>query len=396
MTGRGLRRAHTEPIPIPNPQKMKYPIWALGAMLLLLFACKPATKDHAPMQYQQEDFGSTPAGQTIEKYTFQNAAGMKVSILTYGAIVQSIQTPDRQGNLAEISLGFDDLEGYLGIHPYFGAVVGRYGNRIANGRFSLDEIEYRLAVNNGANHLHGGLKGFDKQVWSVQSVEDDHIRLRYISVDGEEGYPGKLTVDLTYTLTPDNALQIDYQATTDQSTVVNLTNHTYFNLKDGGRSPVGSHELQILADRFTPVDETLIPLGELRAVEGTPFDFRTAKPIGQDINVDSGQVRIGGGYDHNFVLNNATGDLSLAARVYEPETGRTMEVLTREPGVQFYTGNFLDGTVVGKGGAYQHRTAFCLETQHFPDSPNQPQFPSVVLKPGETYATTTVYRFGTR
>lgn len=345
-----------------------------------------------------EPYGVTPDGREVSLYTLTNAHGMEVKITNYGAIVQSLKTPDRNGALADVVLGFDTLDGYLGKHPYFGAIVGRYGNRIAKGKFALDGQEYTLAVNNGPNALHGGLKGFDKQVWTATAFEDDDaagLKLHLVSPDGDEGYPGELTVTVTYMLTNENALEIHYEATTDAPTVLNLTNHSYFNLDGAGNGDILDHSVTINADRFTPVDETLIPTGELRPVEGTPFDFRTAKPLGQDIGADEEQIKFGGGYDHNFVLNKtAAGAMTLAARVHAPESGRVMEVHTTEPGLQFYSGNFLDGTDVGKGGvAYAHRFGFCMETQHFPDSPNQPAFPSTVLRPGENYDTTTVYKF---
>jgi aldose 1-epimerase len=297
--------------------------------------------------------------------------------------------------MADVVLGFDSLEGYLGEHPYFGALIGRYGNRIGKARFTLNGKTYKLAANNNGNHLHGGLVGFDKKVWTAAPVGDDTLELTYLSKDGEEGYPGNLSVKVRYTLTADNELKLGYEATTDKATVLNLTNHSYFHLGGAGSGDSLGHRIQILADRFTPVDKGLIPTGELRPVEGTPFDFRTAHAIGERIDADEEQIRLGGGYDHNFVLNSGGGSLATAAIVVEPVSGRRMEVLTTQPGVQFYTGNFLDGSVKGKGGiAYQKRFSLCLETQHFPDSPNKPKFPSVVLEPGAKFASTTVYRFG--
>lgn len=347
-----------------------------------------------------ESFGNLPSGEEVQLYTLTNKNGMEARIMTYGGIIVSLKVPDRQGKLADVVLGFDNLDAYVKGHPYFGALVGRYGNRIGGGKFELEGQTYTLAQNNGPNHLHGGLEGFDKKVWKAETAESPdgpRLVLRYVSADGEEGYPGELSVKVTYTLTSDNSLRIDYEATTDKATVLNLTNHSYFNFKDGGASPILDHEMLLNADRFTPVDETLIPTGELPPVEGTPFDFRTPVAIGARIEADDEQISYGGGYDHNFVLNRQADGLSLAARVYEPTTGRVMEVLTTEPAVQFYTGNFLDGTLTGKGGAvYRKRAAFCLETQHYPDSPNWPEFPSTVLKPGETYQTTTVFKFSTR
>ncbi len=322
---------------------------------------------------------------------------MEVAITNFGAIVVALKAPGRGGQFADVVLGFDSLDGYLKEHPYFGAIIGRYGNRIAKGRFKLNGVEYKLATNNGENHLHGGIKGFDKVVWAARDVSTPQapaLELRYTSKDGEEGYPGNLDVTVIYTLTEGNELRIDYSATTDKDTVVNLTNHSYFNLAGEGNGDILGHEMMINADAFTPVDAGLIPTGELKKVEGTPFDFRKPAAIGARINADDPQIRYGKGYDHNFVLNRKGGGLELAARVAEPKSGRVMEVLTTEPGIQFYSGNFLDGSVKGKGGkAYQHRYGFCLETQHFPDSPNKPNFPSTVLKPGGKYQTTTVYRF---
>jgi len=352
------------------------------------------------MTLETFDFGTAPDGQAITLYSLTNAHGLRARIMTYGAIVVSLEVPDRDGNRADIVLGYDDLAGYVADNPYFGAIVGRYGNRIAGARFTLDGREYRLAANNGPNHLHGGLRGFDKVVWSAEPVRRSDavgVSMTYVSPDGEEGYPGTLTAHVTYLLTHDDELKILYEATTDKPTVVNLTHHSYFNLLGQGRGDILGHELQILADRFTPVNDTLIPTGERRAVAGTPFDFRAPVAIGARIGAENRQLAFGGGYDHNWILNNQDGDLALAARVFEPTTGRVMEVLTTEPGLQFYSGNFLDGSLTGKDGAvYGHRAGFCLETQHYPDSPNQPEFPPVVLRPGDTYTQATVYRFPTR
>jgi len=331
----------------------------------------------------------------VDLFTLTNAAGVTASITNYGGIVTSLMVPDRAGKMADVVLGFDSLDGYLGEHPYFGALIGRYGNRIGKARFTLNGKTYKLAANNNGNHLHGGLVGFDKKVWTAAPVGDDTLELTYLSKDGEEGYPGNLSVKVRYTLTADNELKLGYEATTDKATVLNLTNHSYFHLGGAGSGDSLGHRIQILADRFTPVDKGLIPTGELRPVEGTPFDFRTAHAIGERIDADEEQIRLGGGYDHNFVLNSGGGSLATAAIVEEPVSGRKMEVLTTQPGVQFYTGNFLDGSVKGKGGiAYQKRFSLCLETQHFPDSPNKPKFPSVVLEPGARFESTTVYRFG--
>ena len=342
-------------------------------------------------------FGQTPDGKAVELYTLTNANGMEVAITTYGGIVVSLTAPDREDNYADVVLGFDDLDGYLAGHPYFGALVGRYGNRIAKGKFTLDGKEYTLATNNGENALHGGIVGFDKKVWRARGAVNRmgvSLALNLKSEDGEEGYPGNLEVKVVYTLTNDDELKIEYSAKTDKATPVNLTNHSYFNLAGQGTGDILGHELMINGDRFTPVDKGLIPTGELKPVEGTPFDFRRPTAIGARIEAEDEQLEFGGGYDHNFVLNASDDDLVLAASVYEPKTGRVMEVYTTEPGVQFYCGNFLDGSNVGKGGkVYNHRNGFCLETQHFPDSPNKPDFPSTILEPGEEYSTTTVYKF---
>ncbi|QDV46283.1 Aldose 1-epimerase precursor [Stieleria neptunia] len=338
----------------------------------------------------------------IQFYTLNNANGMTVRITNYGAIIMSIVVPDRDGNMADVALGYNDIASYTNAvdKPYFGAVVGRYGNRIAKGKFTIDDQEYSLAINNPPNSLHGGIIGFDKVIWNG-SVDDEAnaVTLSYLANDGEEGYPGNLNCSVTYRLTDDNAIEIDYLATTDKATPVNLTQHTYFNLKGEGEGTILGHELMINARRFTPVDETLIPTGKTQAVQGTPFDFTTAKPIGRDIAAENEQLKFGGGYDHNWVLDKGgqTGEMTLAASVYEPKTGRVLEVSTTEPGLQFYCGNFLDGRLTGKSGkSYVHRGGFCLETQHYPDSPNQPNFPSTILKPDDEYVTKTIFKFSTR
>lgn len=364
----------------------------LSKLLIAAFVCAAATLT-MPAFAARRPFGKI-AGKTVELFTLKNSKGMEAAITNYGGIVVSLKTPDKAGKMADIVLGFDSLEGYTKEHPYFGAIIGRYGNRIAKGRFRLNGVEYKLATNNGPNALHGGLKGFDKVVWDVVAADERSVELRYVSKDGEEGYPGTLTATVKYTLTDANELRIDYTATTDKDTVVNLTNHSYFNLAGEGQGDILGHLVEIHADRFTPVDAGLIPTGELKPVAGTPFDFRQPHAIGERIQAKDEQIERGKGYDHNFVLNGEMGRLRPAARVVEPKSGRVMEVLTTEPGIQFYTGNFLDGSVKGKGGkAYQFRYGFCLETQHFPDSPNQPTFPTTVLKPGETYKSTTVYKF---
>ena len=374
--------------------------WLAAAPLVLGLAsflgC--ATPKEAMNQINRQPFGQTPDGQQVELYTLRNSKGAEAKISTYGGIVTSLKVPDRNGKFTDVVLGYGNLAGYLKESPYFGALIGRYGNRIANGKFELNGVVYTLATNNGPNALHGGLKGFDKVVWEpkvLATPEGPGLELRYVSKDGEEGYPGNLSVVAVYTLTEDNALKLQYTATTDKDTVVNLTQHSYFNLK--GEGDILNHEVMIRADKFTPVDSTLIPTGELKPVEGTPFDFRKPTPIGARIDESDEQLKFGGGYDHNWVINKPPGELGLMARVHEPSTGRVLEVLSTEPGLQFYTGNFLDGTLTGKyGWVYQQRSAFCMEPQHFPDSPNQPNFPSVVLKPGETYKNTIIYRFSVR
>jgi aldose 1-epimerase len=353
------------------------------------------------------DLGTLPDGRVARVYTLINAHGLEARITDYGGIVLSLLVPDRDGILGDVVLGYDDLAGYLEVTPYFGAIVGRYGNRIAGARFSLDGVEHALAANDGPNHLHGGEVGFDKVLWSGEPIERDDgagVALRYRSADGEEGYPGTLDVEVDYVLDDRNQLVIDYRASTDAATPVNLTHHSYFNL--AGKGDVLGHRLTVRASRYTPVDATLIPTGELAPVEGTPFDFREPVAIGARIDQDHEQLERGGGYDHNFVLDREDEGSSVspdgrlaamapAARVTEPTTGRVLEVETTEPGLQLYSGNFLDGTITGKGGTvYRHRTGFCLETQHFPDSPNQPAFPSTILRPGEQYRSRTIYRFG--
>jgi aldose 1-epimerase len=333
----------------------------------------------------------------MDIFTLTNKNGVSTKITNYGGIVMSLNVPDKAGQFGDVVLGFDTVEEYLQPHPYFGALIGRYGNRIANGKFTLEGKNYTLAQNNGPNSLHGGLKGFDKVIWDAKPLDTRDgpaLELTYLSKDGEEGYPGNLLVKVIYTLTHDDALRIDYTATSDGTTVINLTHHSYFNLAGAGNGDILDHDLLLNAAHFTPVNETLIPTGEIRPVAGTPFDFTRPTRIGLRINQDDEQLKFGLGYDHNWVLNNTDGSLALAARASEPSSGRVMEVWTTEPGIQFYSGNFLDGSNIGKGGkVYQHRYGFCLETQHFPDSPNQPNFPSTVLKAGQTYTSTTVYKF---
>ncbi len=350
------------------------------------------------MTITKQDFGQTTDGIPATLYTLTNNNGMQVKITNYGGTVTSILAPDKAGSLGEITLGFDNLAQYIKESPYFGCLVGRYANRIAEGKFTLNGVEYVLAQNDVDRHLHGGLVGFDKVVWQAEELSDDNgdaLSLTYQSVDGEENYPGTLDVTVVYTLTNDNELKIDYTATTEVDTVLNLTNHTYFNL--AGSGDILGHELTLNADSFTPIDSTLIPIGELRSVKGTPLDFTSATVIGDRIEQDDEQLKLASGYDHNWIINESAEPLTLAATVYEPTTGRILKTYTTQPGIQFYTGNFLDGTATGWGGrVYHKRTGFCLETQHFPDSPNQPEFPSTVLKPGETYNQTTVYKFSVK
>jgi aldose 1-epimerase len=340
-----------------------------------------------------------PDGATIDVYTLTNSSGMEIRAMPYGAIIMSISVPDRDGQFADVVLGHNSLDKYLTASRYFGAVVGRFGNRIARGRFMLDGREFALAVNNGPNHLHGGVKGFDKVVWQAATFSgpaSSGVTFRYISPDGEEGYPGRVDATVSYTLTDRFELIVEYSATSDKPTPINLTQHTYFNLAGEGTRDVLDHVIAINADRYTPVDDTKIPTGELAPVAGTPFDLRTPTRIGARIDERDSQLVIGGGYDHNFVLNR-TGDSGLlhAARVYEPTTGRILDVATSEPGLQFNTANGLDGAIVGKSGKpYRARDGFCLETQHFPDSPNQTAFPSTILRPGQVYRSRTVFRFG--
>ena len=343
-------------------------------------------------------FGTAPDGTAVDLYTLANGMGAVARIATWGATVVSLEVPDRQGRPGDVVLGFDTLDGYLRYpRAYFGCIVGRYANRIAKGRFTLEGREHVLACNDGENHLHVGVSGFDKVVWKAEPLAARRgagVELSYRSRDGEEGYPGNLEVTVAYALTEGNALEIDYVATADRPTVVNLTHHGYFNLDGAGRGDVLGHVLAIDAGRFTPVGAGLVPTGELRAVRGTPMDFMRPTPIGARIGSKDEQLAFAGGYDHNFVLDRAGGGPSRAARLLSPGSGRALEVLTTEPGLQLYSGNFLDGTVAGKGGrVYGHRSAVCLEAQHFPDSPNQPGFPSTVLRPGETYRATTIYRF---
>ena len=358
---------------------------ALTLLALLLF-CTSAVA-------QVEDFDS------IKLYTLRNSKGMKVKVTNYGAIIQSIIVPDRDGTFADVALGYNKVEDYMNAvdKPYFGAIVGRYGNRIKEGKFTLDGEEYSLATNNSPNHLHGGTIGFDKVVWTVKSADSNKIVLGYLAKDKEEGYPGNLDITVSYAVNNDNTIVVDYLATTDKATPVNLTQHTYFNLKGEGNGDILGHELMLNASKYTPTDATAIPTGETPNVSGTPFDFTKSKAIGRDIEKDHEQLKFGLGWDHNWVIDRSSDGLTLAAKVHEPTSGRTLEVHTTEPGIQFYCGNFLDGRLKGKSGkSYAHRGGFCLETQHYPDSPNQPNFPSSILRPGKTYKTQTVMKFGVK
>jgi len=386
---------------------MKTRFW-INFVLVVTAVCMPGCKKKTPtpeepevketrlMSAEKESFGQTPDGREVDLYTLTNTSGLRAKITNYGAILVSLEVPDGDGNLADITLGYDNLDDYIERGAFFGATVGRYANRIGGAKFVLDGTEYKLAANNGENHLHGGIKGFDKVVWKLDDLKDESnkavVKMSYISEDGEEGYPGNMACTVTYTLTEDNELKISYEAETDKTTVVNLTNHSFFNLAGQGTCDVLGHELTLNADRYTPVDEGLIPTGEIRSVKDSPMmDFTLPMSIGSRIK------QVGDGYDHNYVLNSGGDTLALAARVYEPTSGRVMEVYTTEPGVQLYTGNFLNGSITGKDGkVYDKHYAFCLETQHFPDSPNKPNFPSAVLLPGQKYVSETVHRFYTK
>jgi aldose 1-epimerase len=369
--------------------------------LLFIAVAVSGSLAEAKSKMHKQTFGKTEEGQQVDLYTLTNKNGVEVAITNYGGTVVSWKVPDRNGQVADVVLGYDNVKDYEAGKAYFGATVGRYANRIAHGKFTLNGATYTLAKNDGENHLHGGIKGFSKRVWTAKDVSGSNgqaLELSYLSKDGEEGYPGNLSVTVVFTLTEKNELKIDYSATTDKDTVLNLTNHSYFNLAGQGSGDILSHQLTLNADRFTPVDATLIPTGELRKVKGTPFDFTQPTAIGARINQDDEQLKLGKGYDHNWVLNKPKiGVLTLAAELYEPKSGRLLEVRTTQPGVQFYTGNFLDGTAHGKEGkVYNYRTGMCLETQHFPDSPNHPDFPSTVLKPGQRFHSTTIYKVSTK
>ncbi len=383
----------------------------LSSFFFLCFSCKNDSSSKSTSKVELPDpqagltisskvFGETPDG-TAYLYTLTNKNGMEVCISNYGGIITALKVPDKNGQLGDVVLGFDSLRGYLSSkNPYFGGIIGRYGNRIAKGQFSVAGKKYVLATNDNANHLHGGVKGFDKVIWKTQETsggDSKGLTLTYLSKDMEEGYPGNLQVKVFYLLNNKNELMIRYEANTDKPTICNLTNHTYFNLAGAGNGDILNHRIKINADWITPVDKGLIPTGSLMAVKGTPFDFRIFKPIGKEIANDDPQLKYGNGYDHNFVLGDTGGKRKRVATVIEPISGRKMDVFSEEPGVQFYTGNFLDGTIEGKNGhKYGFRTGFCLETQHYPDSPNQEKFPSTVLMPRASYKTSTVYRFSVK
>jgi aldose 1-epimerase len=374
----------------------------LFSLVALIAGVAPAWAASLPgkRMIEKTTFGKTPDGHTVDLYTLTNSHGVEVRVMNYGGIVVSLRVPDRAGKLDDVVLGYDNFAEYLDNKPYFGAIIGRFGNRIARGEFTLDGTTYHLAKNNGPNSLHSGLKGFDKVLWDAEPFTKDQavgVVFTYTSKDGEEGFPGNLKTRVTYTLDDQNELEFACEATTDKATPVNLTHHSYFNLRGEGNGDVLNHEIAINADRFAVVDSALIPSGELRSVTGTPLDFRTSHAIGARINDPYEQLVVAGGYDHTFVLNRKRADLVLAARMHEPKTGRVLEVYTTEPGLQFYTGNFLDGSAAGKNGHhYARRSAFCLEAQHFPDSPNHPDFPTTILRPGQTYSSRAVYKFSTQ
>lgn len=369
---------------------------SLGIAAACLTGCE-SMNNSAKGSMTKTDFGKTPDGQSVELYTLRNSKGMEAQICNYGGIVTTLKVPGNDGKFDDVVLGYDNLDGYLKSSPFFGCIVGRYGNRIGGAKFTLDGKTYTLAVNNGPNSLHGGIKAFDKVVWKVVKATGNSLELQYTSKDGEEGFPGNLDVTAIYSVTDDNELCLDYKAKTDKPTVLNLTHHSYFNLAGQGTGDILGHEVFINSDKITPVNKDLIPTGDYASVEGTPLDFRTPTAIGARIDSPDQQLQFGSGYDHNWVINKPANHLGLQARAYDPKTGRVMEVWSTEPGVQFYTGNFLDGTITGKGGAvYKRRSGFCFEPQHYPDSPNKPNFPSVVLRPGQTFKSTIIYRFSTK
>jgi aldose 1-epimerase len=369
-------------------------IFSILAVIIFSFtvSAKPKIK--------KDSFGKTAGGKAVEIYTLENSKGATTQIMTYGGTVVSLKVPDKNGNFGDVVLGYDSIGDYEKHTSYMGALIGRFGNRIAKGKFSLNGKEYNLAVNNGENHLHGGLKGYDKVIWTAKPFINKvgaNLQLTYLSKDGEEGYPGNLSIKVIYTLTENNELKIVYSATTDKDTVLNLTHHSYFNLAGAGNGDILNHQLMLNADKFTPTDSGSIPIGELRNVKGTPFDFTQLTKIGERINNDDEQLKFGAGYDHNWVLNKKGKELSLAAKAFESTSGRTMEVWTTEPGIQFYAGNYLDGLILGKNRkTYPRRSGFCLETQHFPNSPNKQTFPATILKKGMNYSQKTIYKFSSK
>lgn len=381
---------------------------ALLSLATLNIQCKGNQKEDKEVVDVQKDsvsieksvYGKTSEGEEVESYKLKNQNGMEVDIMTYGGIISSLKVPNKEGVSEEVVLGFNNFEQYTKDNPYFGALIGRYGNRIAKAKFMLDGVEYKLAANNGSNNLHGGPEGFHRRIWTAEEAKGGDkatLKLKYVSKDMEEGFPGNLTVFVTYTLTNDNTLEVDYEATTDKKTVVNLTQHSYFNLSGDFSKKILDHEITIDADKLVPVDANLIPTGKLEDVTNTPFDFRQPKAIGKEIEAENDQLKKGLGYDHCWVLNNQDKGFRFAASAYEPTSGRLLEVYTDEPGIQLYTGNFLDGTLPTRDGkTYEHRTGFCLETEHYPDSPNQKDFPSTVLNPGETYKSKTSFKFSTK
>jgi aldose 1-epimerase len=375
-------------------------LFLLMLLSLIVLSCQDKSAKKAGTMIAKTSYGKLPDGREVSQYTLKNAGGVEVRIINYGAIVTSIRVPDRDGKLADIVLGYDSLSGYLGDNAFLGAIVGRYGNRINKGRFKIDGQEYQVTVNDGENHLHGGKIGFNKVLWDAKvgpPAAEPALALTYISPDGEEGYPGTVTLTVTYTLTNENELRIDYEGKTDKPTILNPTHHSYFNLTGNPIETILNHELIIDADKITPVDAGLIPTGELADVANTPFDFRKPQKIGLRINKPNEQLQFGHGYDHNWVLNNYDRTVHEVVELYEPLSGRLMEVFTDQPGMQFYSGNFLNGTIRGKNGVqYQHRTGLCLEAQCFPDSPNKPNFPSVILRPGQVYHQRTIYKFSVK
>ncbi len=362
---------------------------------VVLFSCAQKEETEKPVLIDSENFTAEINGKAVQLYTLENSNGCVAQITNYGGIVVSLWTPDKNGNFGDVVQGYETLNEYRNnTQRYYGALIGRYGNRIGNAQFTLDGVTYELSKNDGENTLHGGPKGYYAVVWDANQIDDQTLELKYLSKDMEEGYPGNLNIKVVYTLTNDNELKIEYWATTDKATPVNLTNHSYFNLHGNGQGGINDHILQINADYYTPVDQGLIPTGEIAPVEGTPMDFTTPTEIGARVDDDFEQLKFGNGYDHNWVLNQSDSGLNFAVKLVEPESGRVLEVYTNEPGIQFYGGNFIDGTINGKGGiAYQYRSALCLETQHFPDSPNKPDFPSTILEPGDEYYSICVYKF---